>query len=128
MNLRVPSELPLGNHVNALRGFSNMSIRTSRHSYLRAMYDEPSLGVTSGLRPELNLDEARTELSEAMSRIANSLFKDRYGPLLGVVTQPTVNEFLKDFESNLSRTKGDLTIVLEELLDRLFAKNLHQKP
>ena len=95
--------------------------------YLRAMRDEPSLGVTSGLRPEPTLDEARVELSEAISRIATTLFKDKYGPLLGVVSQPAVNEFLKGFESNLTRTKGDLTIVLEELLDRVVPKNLRKK-
>ena len=94
--------------------------------YLRAENERPSLGVTSGLRPEPTLDEARAELSEAISRIATSLFKDKYGPLLGVVSQPAVNEFLKGFESNLSRTKGDLTIVLEELLDRVVPKNLRK--
>ena len=104
-----------------------MSTGNSRQSYLRTMRDEPSLGVTSGLRPEPTLDEARAELSEAISRIATSLFKDKYGPLLGVVSQPAVNEFLKGFESNLSRTKGDLTIVLEELLDRVVPKNLRKK-
>jgi hypothetical protein len=95
--------------------------------YLSAMREEPSLGVTSGLRPEPTLVEARAELSEAISRIATSLLKDKYGPLLGVVSQPAVNEFLKGFESNLSRTKGDLTLVLEELLDRVNAKNLRRK-
>jgi len=104
-----------------------MSTGNSRQSYLRAMRDEQSLGVTSGLRPEPTLDEARAELSEAISRIATFLFKDKYGPLLGVVSQPAVNEFLKGFESNLSRTKGDLTIVLEELLDRVVPKNLRKK-
>jgi len=94
--------------------------------YISAMRDKPSLGVTNGLRPEPTLDEARAELSEAISRIATSLFKDKYGPLLGVVSQPAVNEFLKGFESNLSRTKGDLTIVLEELLDRVVPKNLRK--
>jgi len=104
-----------------------MSTGNSRQSYLSAMRDEPSLGVTSGLRPEPTLDEARAELSEAISRIATSLFKDKYGPLLGVVSQPAVNEFLKGFEANLSRTKGDLTIVLEELLDRVVPKNFRKK-
>lgn len=104
-----------------------MSTGNSRQGYLRAMRDQPSLGVTSGLRPEPTLDEARAELSEAISRIATPLFKDKYGPLLGVVSQPAVHEFLKSFEANLSRTKGDLTIVLEELLDRVVPKNLRKK-
>jgi len=95
--------------------------------YLSAIRDEPSLGVMSGRRPEPTLDVARAELSEEISRIVTSLFKDKYGPLLDVVSKPAVNEFLKGFESNLSRTKGDLTIVLEELLDRLVPKNLRRK-
>jgi len=96
-------------------------------NFLRASREEPKQGITSGTRPEPTLDEARAELSEAISRIATYLFKDRYGPLLGVVSQPAINEFLKGFESNLSRTKGDLTIVLEELLDRVVPKNLRKK-
>jgi len=96
-------------------------------AHRRAWYEEPSFGIANGIRPEPTLDEARAELSEAISRIATSLFKDKYGPLLGVVSQPAVNEFLKGFESNLSLSKGNLTIVLEELLDRVVPKNLRKK-
>jgi len=99
----------------------------TRHVYLRAKRERISTEAISGLRPEPTLDEARAELSEAISRVATSVLKDKYGPLLGVVSQPAVNEFLKGFEANLSRTKGDLTIVLEELLDRVFPKNLRKK-
>ena len=74
-------------------------------------------------RPEPTLNEARAELSEAISRVATSLFKDKYGTLLGIVSQPAVNEFLKGFEANLFRTKGDLTLAFEELLDRVVPKN-----
>lgn len=98
-----------------------------RHIYLRAMRDEPSLGIANGLRPEPTLDEARAELSEAISRAATYIFKDKYGPLLGVVSQPAVSEFLKGFELNLSRVTGDLTIVFEELLDRAIPKNQRNK-
>ena len=96
-------------------------------AYLCAMREEPTLGIASGLRPEPTLDEARAELSEAISRAANSIFKDKYGPLLGAVSQPAVNEFLKGFELNLSRTKGDLTIVFEELFDRVIPKDQRNK-
>ena len=95
--------------------------------YFRAMRDEPSLGIKSGLRPEPTLEEARAELSEAISRAAAQVFKDKYGPLLGAVSQPAVNESLKGFELNLSRAKGDLTIVFEELLDRVMPKNQRNK-
>jgi hypothetical protein len=101
-----------------------MSTGNSRQNYLRATRDEPTLGIRSGIRPEPSLDEARAELSEAISRVATSIFKDKYGPLLGIVSQPAVNEFLKGFEANVSRAKGDLTLVFEELLDRVVPKNL----
>ena len=97
-----------------------MSTANSRESYMRAMREEPSSGVISGARPEPSLDEARAELAQAISRVANNLFKDKYGPLVGVVSEPAINEFLKGFEANLSRAKGDITLVAEELLDRVI--------
>jgi len=87
---------------------------------MRAMREEPSSGVTSGARPEPSLDEARAELAQAVSRVANNLFKDKYGPLVGVISEPAINEFLKAFEANLTRAKGDITLVAEELLDRVI--------
>ena len=92
-------------------------------NYLRSMCDEPSLGILRGLRPEPTLDEARAELSQAFSGIATRILKDKYGPLVGVVSQPAVNEFLQGFESNLCRAKGDLCLLVEELVDRLIPKN-----
>lgn len=97
-----------------------MSTGNSRNSYMRAMREEPSTGVISGARPEPSLDEARTELAQAISRVANNLFKDKYGPLVGVVSEPAITELLKGFEANLARAKGDITIVAEELLDRVL--------
>ena len=97
-----------------------MSTGNSRESYLRAAREEPALGVISGKRPEPTLDEARTELAQAISRVANNLFKDKYGPLIGAISEPAINEFLKGFEANLNRAKGDVTIVAQELLDRIL--------
>lgn len=96
-------------------------------SFIRGENERPSLGITSGLRPEPTLDEARAELSEAVSRAATYIFKDKYGPLLGAVSQPAVIEFLKGFELNLSRAKGDFTMVFEELFDRVIPKNQRNK-
>lgn len=87
---------------------------------MRAMREEPSIGVMRGARPEPSLDEARTELAQAISRVANNLFKDKYGPLVGVISEPAITELLKGFEANLARAKGDITIVAEELLDRVL--------
>lgn len=97
-----------------------MSTANSRESYMRAMREEPSSGVISGARPEPSLDEARAELAQSISRVANNLFKDKYGPLVGIISEPAINEFLKGFEANLSRAKGDITLVAEELLDRVI--------
>jgi hypothetical protein len=97
-----------------------MSTANSRESYMRAMREEPSWGVISGARPEPSLDEVRAELAQAISRVANNLFKDKYGPLVGVISESAINEFLKRFEANLSRAKGDITLVAEELLDRVI--------
>jgi hypothetical protein len=95
-----------------------------KSAYNRATNDWPEVGIRMGIRLEPTLDEARAELSEAISRMATSIFKDKYGPLLGIVSQPAVNAFLKGFEANVSRAKGDLTLVFEELLDRVVPKNL----
>jgi hypothetical protein len=84
------------------------------------MREEPSSGVIGGTRPEPSLEEARTELAQAISRVANNIFKDKYGPLVGVISEPAINEFLKGFELNLARAKVDLTIVTEEFLDRVI--------
>jgi hypothetical protein len=37
---------------------------------------------------------------------------------VGTITEPTINEFLRSFEANLARAKGDITLVAQELLDR----------
>jgi hypothetical protein len=39
---------------------------------------------------------------------------------VGAITEPTINEFLKGFEANVTRAKGDVTLVAQELLDRVL--------
>jgi hypothetical protein len=91
-----------------------------RDAYLRAEREKPALGFATGQRPEPTLDEARAELAQAISRVVHNIFQDRYGPLVGTVTEPAINEFLKGFENNLARAKGDVTLVAQELLDRVM--------
>jgi len=91
-----------------------------KDAYLRAARERPALGINTGLRGEISLDEARAELAGSISRILHNLFQDRYGPLVGSLSEPTLIEILKGFEANLSRTKGDVTLVAQELLDRLL--------
>jgi hypothetical protein len=101
-----------------------VTFENSKSAYIQASNEWPEVGIRLEIRLEPTLDQARAELSEAICRVANSIFKDKYGPLLGIVSQPAVNEFLKGFEANVSRAKGDLTLVFEELLDRVVPKNL----
>jgi hypothetical protein len=103
-----------------------MKSSLSQKTYLRAAKDKPSLGIKSDIRPEPTLNEARAELSEAISRVATSLSKDIYGPTLRVVSQPAIEEFLRGFEANVSHTKGNFSLIFEELLDRVILKR-HRK-
>ena len=93
-----------------------------RNAYLRSEREKPSLGF-QGRRPELTLDDARTELVQAISRVIHKLFQDKYGALLGTITEPTINEILICFEANLLKAKGDITLVVQEFLDRIPIKN-----
>ena len=63
---------------------------------------------------------SRSDLAKSLSRVIHSVFQDRYGPLVGALSEPTLNEALKSFESNLARAKGDVTLVAQELLDRVI--------
>ncbi len=91
-----------------------------REAYLRAEREKPALGLATGKGAEPTVDEARTELSQAIRRVLHNVFQDRYGPLVGAISEPTINEFLKGFEANLERAKGDVTLVAQELLDRVM--------
>ena len=108
----------ISTNASGLRGLAIMDSANFRDAYLRAQREKPALGFSTGARPEPTLDEARAELAAAVSRVIHNLFADRYGPLVGTITEPTVNEFLKGFEANLKRAKGDVTLVAQELLDR----------
>ncbi len=108
----------ISTNASGLRGLAIMYSGNFRDAYLRAQREKPALGFSTGARPEPTLDEARAELAQAVSRVIHNLFADRYGPLVGTITEPTVNEFLKGFEANLKRAKGDVTLVAQELLDR----------
>lgn len=108
----------ISTNASGLRGLAIMDSGNFRDAYLRAQREKPSIGFATGARPEPTLDEARAELAQAVSRVIHNLFADRYGPLVGAISEPTVNEFLKGFEANLKRAKGDVTLVAQELLDR----------
>jgi hypothetical protein len=104
-----------------------MSSEDRLQSYLRALREEPSSGVNSGERPETTLDEARIELAQALSKVARSILRDKYGPLVGVISESAVTEVLKNLETILARAKGDFTILFQEVIDRLIPSTLKKK-
>jgi len=110
----------ISTNASGLEGWGIMDSVSLKDAYLRAARERPALGINTGLRGEVSLDEARAELAGSISRILHNLFQDRYGPLVGSLSEPTLIEILKGFEANLSRTKGDVTLVAQELLDRLL--------
>ena len=109
----------ISTNASGLEGWGIMDSVNLKDAYLRAARERPALGINTGLRGEVSLDEARAELAGSISRILRNLFQDRYGPLVGSLSEPTLIEILKGFEANLSRTRGDITIVIQELWDRI---------
>ncbi|CAB4334779.1 unannotated protein [freshwater metagenome] len=71
---------------------------------------------------QVTLDEARADLARAISRITHGALSEKFGPLVGTITETTVVSVLKDLESNLYRAKGDFTLVAQELIDRAVTK------
>lgn len=101
----------------------------SKNAYKRAYEEDYSIGVLTGDRSQPTLEEARAELAKQMSLSIEVLLKDRYGPLIGLIGENAITNFLKSFESGLSWAKGDITLVLQELIDRNLPsiKGVHQK-
>jgi hypothetical protein len=104
-----------------------MNSGNARKIYLRALREEQQTGIARGVRPETTLEEARTELAQALARIGKSILMDKYGPHVVVISEPLITELLKKFESNLARTTGDLSILIHEILDRVFPSLLQKK-
>jgi hypothetical protein len=78
-------------------------------------------------RPEPTLDEARTELANSIGQIAHMIFSKKYGPLVGTISKTTAETVLKNAEENLYRTKGDVTLVIQEIIDRSFTSSKRKK-
>ena len=102
-----------------MEGLGYMDSGNFRDAYLRAQRERPDIGF-AGKRVEPSLDEARAELAKSISQVVHNLFQDRYGPLVSAVSEPAVTEFLKGFEARLTQAKGDVTLVAQELLDRVL--------
>lgn len=99
---------------------SRMVADELKGAHKRARAEIPSIGVLTGGRSQPTLEEARVEFAKQISRSLDAILMDRYGPLIGVFRETAIIEFLKSFESGLSRTKGDATLVAQELMDRVL--------
>lgn len=106
---------------------SRMVADEVKGAYQRARAEIPSIGVLTGGRSQPTLEEARVEFAKQISRSIDAILKDRYGPLIGVFSETAIIEFLKSFESGLSRTKGDATLVAQELIDRVLPPNQNSR-
>ena len=74
----------------------------------------------SGAGKEATLDEARADFAAAVGSLAHTIFSKTYGPLVGSVTQTSVETVLNSAEESLHRAKGDVTLLAEELAGRIF--------
>lgn len=93
---------------------------SAQEAYARAKQERPSQGLWSDKAAEPTLEEARADLARAIAKISHKLFADRFGPLVGTVTETTVNATLANFEIQLTRAKGDITQVVQEIADRII--------
>jgi len=96
-----------------------MRISRITESYGRAGRDNPLSGITCNSRPEPTLEEARSELAKAIGKVAKSVFQDFYGPVFTVLTEQAIEQQLREFEMTISTKVGDMTLVLEEVFDRM---------
>ena len=92
-----------------------------QENYLRAGREQPALGISDAKAPEPTLDEARADLAKAIGKIADQFLAKRYGPLIGTIAETTENSTLQQFERNLTKAKGDVTLVVQEFSDRIFS-------
>lgn len=88
--------------------------------YLRASLETPTYGVNSGKRAEPNLDQARIEFAKSASRVLNHFFNGKHGPLSEALGEITILEFLKSFEASFETSKHDLSLIVQEVMDRIF--------
>ena len=99
-----------------------MTSEILRDAYQRAERERPSLEIISSKRLEPTLEEARDELAKSLSRVIDSFIQDKYGFLGSALSELTLVEIMKSFEINLARAKGDITIVAQELFDRVATR------
>ena len=93
---------------------------TAQESFLRAKREVTSRGLLTDKPQDPTLDQARDDLAKAISRITHELFADRFGPLVGTITETSVTATLKSFENSLVQAKGNATIVIQEIADRFI--------
>ena len=92
-----------------------------QENYLRARREQPSAAIANTKAPSPTLEEARADLATAVGKIADQFLAKRYGPLIGTIAETTTIATLQQLEANLTRAKGDVTLVVQEFSDRIFS-------
>ncbi|MEI6648621.1 MAG: hypothetical protein WCO08_03150 [Actinomycetes bacterium] len=87
----------------------------------RARAEQPAQGLLRDGAPESTLEEARADLAREVSRVAHNIFSSRFGPLVGTITQTSIEAGLKNFESSISQAKSDSTLIIHEFSQRIFS-------
>jgi len=104
-----------------------MESELTRIIFLRAKLERIVDGVVKDARPDPSLDQARRELSVALSKVAEKFLANRYGPLVQSISAEAIDSTLRAFEERLIRTKGDITLVLEGLTERISKRTNKSK-
>lgn len=88
--------------------------------YARATREKHLQGVYNGERPSPTLEEARSEFAQALRRQLNAPFVSEFGPIVGVLSEVTIEKFLIDFETKSAHYRDDLRLLLNELFIRII--------
>lgn len=98
-----------------------------QEKFFRVGREHPAIEIIEGITPKPDLNQAREELAKVIGKIAEQFLAKRYGPLIGTVAQSTAATYLKKFEENLATAKGDITLVVQELVDRVMTNGRIRK-
>lgn len=98
-----------------------------QEKFLRVSREHPAIEIIADAPPKPDLNQARTELSKVIGKFAEQFLAKRYGPLIGTVAESTTATYLQKFEESLAKAKGDITLVVQELVDRVMANGRIRK-
>ena len=98
-----------------------------KEKYLRVSREHPSAEIVDGKAPKPDLNQARTELAKVIGKFAEQFLAKKYSPLIGTVAESSAATYLQKFEENVAKAKGDVTLVVQELVDRIMTNGRLRK-